>query len=137
MWTGLMIAIVLVSHSAKIAEGVKDLADQISQGRVPIFAVGGVDSVTIGTNVNRIVEALGEAVKSDGVLVLYDLGSAIMSAEMAIEQLPAEARGRVRLGGAPLVEGAVIAAIEASLGSPLDAVQAAAEGSIAIKKLAP
>lgn len=131
-----MIAIVLVSHSAKIADGVKDLAEQVSQGHVPIFAVGGVDSDTIGTNVNRIETALTEAIKSDGVLILYDLGSAIMSAEMAMESLSPEQRKLIRLSGAPLVEGAVIAAIEASLGHTLEDVNSAAEASANMKKFA-
>lgn len=130
-----MIAIVLVSHSSKIAEGVKDLAEQISQGRVRLFAVGGVDSDTIGTNVSRIASALSEAIKAEGVLVLYDLGSAIMSTEMAMESLSAEQRSRIRLSGAPLVEGAVIAAIEASLGHTLEEVNTAAEASATMKKL--
>lgn len=129
-----MIAIVIVSHSAKIAEGVKELADQISQGKVAIYAAGGVDDQTIGTNVQRIFTALEQAVELDGVLVLYDLGSGVMSAEMAIEMLTPQQRARVCLSSAPLIEGAVVAAIEASLGSPLEAVNAAAEATGTMKK---
>lgn len=129
-----MIAILIVSHSAHIARGVKDLADQISQGKVEIFAVGGVDDNTIGTNVQRIFSALEQAVKAEGVLVIYDLGSAVMSAEMAIEMLMPEQRTRVKLSSAPLVEGAVVAAIEASLDHSLDEVNTAAEATAMLKK---
>lgn len=129
-----MIALLIVSHSAKVADGVKELADQISQGKVMIYAAGGVDDQTIGTNVQRIYEALQQAISAEGVLVLYDLGSAVMSAEMAVEMLTPEQRQRVCLSKAPLVEGAVVAAIEASLGSPLEAVNTAAEATGTMKK---
>jgi len=130
-----MIAIVVVSHSAKVAEGVKELAEQMSQNRVKILAAGGVDEHTIGTNAERIYTALTEAMNDNGVLVLLDLGSAAMSAQFAVEMLPAEQQGRVRLSQGPLVEGAIIAAIEASGGNDLDTVNAAAEAAAQLPKL--
>lgn len=130
-----MIAIVLVSHSYDVAKGAKDLADQMSQGRVNVFAAGGVDETTIGTNVERILQALTDALNPEGVLVLLDLGSAVMSAQMAIEMLPEEDQGCVTLSDAPLVEGAIIAAVEASIGRDIEQVKAAAEATGSMRKL--
>lgn len=131
-----MIGIVIVSHSSKIADGVKELADQMSQGRVAVAPAGGVDDETIGTNAERIHEAIRQAQSGDGVLVLLDLGSAVMSAQMAIEMLPEEEQATVRMSEAPLVEGAIIATVEASLGHDLDKVNAAAEAACSMRKLA-
>ena len=115
-----MISIVIVSHSAKVAAGVKELTGQMTQGRVRIFAAGGLDSETLGTNVETILQALTAADNPDGTLVLMDLGSAILSAETALELLPLEMRPRVRFCAAPLVEGAIAAGVQASLGSDLE-----------------
>ncbi|HEC23276.1 MAG TPA: PTS-dependent dihydroxyacetone kinase phosphotransferase subunit DhaM [Chloroflexi bacterium] len=130
-----MIGIVIVSHSPKVAEGVKDLADQMSQKRVKVVAAGGVDDQTIGTNAERIYNALLEAYSDDGVLVLLDLGSAVMSAQMAIEMLPEDKQNKVVLSEAPLVEGAIVAAVEASIGNDLAKVNAAAEAASTMRKL--
>lgn len=129
-----MIGIVIVSHSHKVAEGVKELADQMTQNRVKVLAAGGVDDKTIGTNAERIHAALVNADEGDGVLVLLDLGSAVMSAQIAIEMLPEENRERVVLSEAPLVEGAIMAAVEASIGRSLSEVNAAAEAASTIRK---
>lgn len=131
-----MIGIVIVSHSPKIAAGVKDLADQMTQGRVKIVAAGGLDDDTIGTNAERIHAALVEAAGDGGTLVLVDLGSAVMSAQAAIEMLPDADRARVSLSNAPLVEGAVVAAVEASIGKSLSEVRSAAESASEFDKLA-
>lgn len=130
-----MIALVLVSHSHEIATGTKALADQMSQGRVAILAAGGVDDETIGTNVERIQQALLQGLEADGVLVLLDLGSAVLSAQMAVEMLDDAQQARILLSEAPLVEGAVIAAVEASLGRDLQTVNTAAEAAHTMKKL--
>lgn len=130
-----MIGIVIVSHHPKIAEGVKDLAKEMTQGKVTIAAAGGVDDTAIGTNVERIYQAILTASSDDGVLVLMDLGSAVMSAQAAIEMLPEEDRSRVRLSNAPLVEGAIVAAVEASIGNDLAQVNEAAEKACTIDKL--
>ena len=122
-----MVALVIVAHSAKLAEGVRELAAQMTQGRVPIFAAGGVDDDILGTNAERIRSALEAALAVDEqVLVLMDLGSAVLSARMAIDLLPEEARPRIRLSQAPLVEGAVVAAVEASIGKGVDEIETSA-----------
>ncbi|MBO9360642.1 MAG: PTS-dependent dihydroxyacetone kinase phosphotransferase subunit DhaM [Thermoflexus sp.] len=122
-----MVALVIVAHSAKLAEGVKELADQMVQGRVPIFAAGGLDAHTLGTNVEGIRKALEAALsQADEVLVLMDLGSAVMGTKMAVEMLPEEIRSRILLSQAPLVEGAIVAAVEAAIGKGAAEVEASA-----------
>lgn len=130
-----MIGIVIVSHSPKIAEGVMELADQMTQQRVRVIPAGGVDDNTIGTNAERIYDAIRRADSGDGVLVLLDLGSAVMSAQIAVEMLDEEARHSVQLSEAPLVEGAILAAVEASLGHDLETVRIAAEAACTMQKL--
>lgn len=117
-----MVSLVIVSHSARLAQGVKELVEQVAQGRVRVFAAGGLDADTLGTNVETILQALTEADNPSGTLVLVDLGSAVLSAEAALELLAPEMRARARLCAAPLVEGAVAAGVQASLGSDLDVV---------------
>jgi len=122
------VGLVLVSHSARLAEGLAELAAQMAPS-VALVAAGGTDDGGIGTSFDRITAALGEADSGDGAVVLCDLGSAIMTAETALEFLDDDARGRVRLVDAPLVEGAVAAAVAAETGAPLDEVVRAAESA--------
>ncbi len=131
-----MVGIVIVAHSAKLAEGVKDLADQMGQGRVLIAAAGGLDDTTIGTNMERILAAIEAVDQPDGVLVLMDLGSAVMSTEMAVEMLLPEQQSKVLLSEAPLVEGAIAATVEASIGKSLAEVDAAARAVVRTPKVA-
>lgn len=130
-----MIGIVIVSHSPLIAEGVKELASEMTQGRIKILSAGGLDDTTIGTNTERIYRALLEANTSDGVLVLADLGSAVLSSQAAIEMLPEADQKHVLISNAPLVEGAIVAAVQASIGETLEAVNAAAEAASTMNKL--
>jgi PTS hybrid protein len=131
------VGLVLVSHSARLAEGVCELAEQVTQGTVRIIAVGGAEDGSLGTNAMAIVAAIESlSDDDDGVVVLVDLGSAVLSAETALDQLDVELRERVRLADAPFVEGAVAAAVESSLDSGLDAVLATAEAARGQGKLA-
>ena len=126
------VGLVLVSHSSRLAEGARELADQVAQGAAPIAAVGGAEDGSLGTNglaIASAIEAMAATDGVDGVLVLMDLGSAVLSAETALEQLADEVRARVRMADAPFVEGAVAAAVEASLGSDLATVAAGAEAA--------
>jgi PTS hybrid protein len=122
------VGLVLVSHSAKIAEGLVDLAAQMADG-VAIVPAGGTDDGGIGTSFDRVTAALDEADSGEGVVVLCDLGSAILTTETALDFLDDEQRGRIRLSDAPLVEGAVAAAVTASAGADVDAVAAAAQAA--------
>ncbi len=130
-----MIGLVLVSHSHRLAEGVRELAEQMSQGRVPIAAAGGLDDETIGTNAERILTAIEAVYQPDGVLVLVDLGSAVMSAEIAREMLDPDWQPNIRLSNAPIVEGAIAAAVAAAMGDSLDTVAATARGALATPKV--
>ena len=129
------VGLVVVSHSAKVAEGVVELAGQMAGG-VRIRPAGGTDDGGIGTDATLIAEAIAAADDGDGVLVLVDLGSAVLSAQLAIDELVEEdTRGRVRIAEAPVVEGAVVAAIQASTGSGLDEVDRAARGAATMSKV--
>ena len=121
------VGLVIVSHSEKLAEGVAELAGQMTQGKVTIAPAGGAEEGVIGTAADKIISALQSANSPDGVLVLLDLGSAILSTEMALELLEGETHGPIQLSYAPIVEGAVAAALEASLGRSLSQVRQAAE----------
>ena len=129
-----MVGIVLVSHSHLLAMGLQQMVVQMSQSRVKITTAGGVDDETFGTNAERIFQAIQEADSPDGVLVLLDLGSALLSTQIAVEMLSPDQQNRVRLCDAPIVEGAVAAAIEASLGHPLEEVVKAAKAAGANQK---
>jgi phosphoenolpyruvate---glycerone phosphotransferase subunit DhaM len=123
----LAVGIVIVSHSARLAEGVAELATQMAQNGVTITAAGGTDDGSIGTSMEKVRYALQQSASPDGTLVLLDLGSAVMVTEMAVEMLGEDERQRVIISTAPLVEGAVLAAVEASAGSSLQEVAEAAE----------
>jgi len=121
-----VVGIVLVSHSKAVAEGTRELASQMTQGAVRIAAAGGTTEGDLGTSADLIQQAIDDVYSDDGVLVIMDLGSAVMSTEVALEFLPEERRQHVHLSDAPFVEGAVVAAVEASIGKSLGEVAAAA-----------
>ncbi len=132
-----MVGIVIVSHSWKIADGVRDLALEMAANHSGIVAAGGLDDdvKSIGTDAEKIMKAIIAADNAgghDGVAILADIGSGIMSAETAIELLSESDNEdykniKVKIADAPIVEGAICAAVEASGGSDLEAVIAAAE----------
>lgn len=130
-----MIGIVIVSHSATLANGVRELVEQMTQGVVPVAVAGGIDDPEnpIGTDAFKVQQAIETVFSEEGVLVLMDLGSALLSAETALEFLTEEQRARVRLSEAPLVEGALAAAVQATAGSDIDQVLAEARGALAGK----
>ncbi|GCE05910.1 dihydroxyacetone kinase phosphoryl donor subunit DhaM [Dictyobacter aurantiacus] len=121
------VSIVIVSHSARLAEGVAELAEQMSMGEVTIAVAGGTDDGSVGTSLDKVIAALQKASNPEGTLVLLDLGSAVMVTEMALEQLDPSERQNIIISTAPLVEGAVLAAVEASAGSTLAEVAEAAD----------
>jgi PTS hybrid protein len=127
------VGLLIVSHSRKVAEGVRELAEQVAQGHVPIAEVGGMADGSLGTNADAIREAADELASAsvDGVAVLVDLGSAVLSAETALEGF----RTPFRLCNAPLVEGAIVAAVQASIGSDLASTVAAAEAASTLQKV--
>jgi phosphoenolpyruvate-protein phosphotransferase/dihydroxyacetone kinase phosphotransfer subunit len=128
-----VVGIVIVSHSEELAQGVVTLAREMGGAELAIEAAGGTDEPgVLGTDAERVRAAIERTMSPDGVLVLMDLGSALMSAEFATELLDDPA-GKVILSEAPLVEGAVAAAASASGGASLDEVAAEARGALAMK----
>lgn len=126
-----MVGIVIVSHSEKVAEGVKELALQMAPDAC-IVAAGGRPDGSIGTDVGKIITAIEEVQQGDGVVILVDLGSAVMSSEMAIEMV--ENPENIKIVDGPLVEGAIVGTLEASVNSKLKDVIAVIEEARTAKK---
>ncbi|HJS28180.1 MAG TPA: phosphoenolpyruvate--protein phosphotransferase [Anaerolineales bacterium] len=130
-----MVGIVIVSHSRTLAEELVKLAKQVSEADFPIAFAGGAgpDHQEFGTDALDILEAVQSVYSEDGVLVLMDLGSAILSTELALELLPPEMRPNIRLSPCAIVEGAISAAVQSSLGSSVESVFAEAQRSLVAK----
>ena len=128
-----VVGLVIVSHSARLAEGVAELALQLG-GEAPVVAAGGLAEGGLGTSIELIEQAVRAADRGAGVVILADLGSAVLTVKLLLDgadDLP----GPIVLADAPLVEGAVSAAVAASAGADLDAVRAAAEEARTFRKL--
>jgi phosphocarrier protein FPr len=132
-----LIGLVLVSHSSSIAEGLRDMVAQVAGAEVPVATAGGTDDGRLGTSAPRIVVAIRSTLDAgaDGILILLDLGSAALSLELALEEFDDDERARLRVSEAPLVEGAVLAAVQASVGATLDEVEEAAAGASTMTKM--
>jgi dihydroxyacetone kinase phosphotransfer subunit len=135
-----LVSLVLVSHSATLVEGLRDMVAQVAGSDVRVAIAGGTEDGRLGTSAPRIADALRTAIgesaeRADGVLVLLDLGSAALSLELALEDLTPEDRAIVRVSSGPLVEGAVMAAVQASIGASLDEVAQAAAGAGSLPKV--
>jgi phosphoenolpyruvate---glycerone phosphotransferase subunit DhaM len=126
-----IVSLVLISHSDSIVYGLKELLQQVEPD-VSIAIAGGFEE-GIGTDVFEIKEAIESVYTNTGVVVLFDLGSALLNAEMAIEML--EQKEQIRLADAPLIEGAYAALVEAGCGGSLDEVVKAAESVKHFKKI--
>jgi dihydroxyacetone kinase phosphotransfer subunit len=121
------VGIVIVSHSPLVAEGAAQMVREMVGEEVPLAHCGGNPDGGLGTSVEKIMAAIDAAWSEMGVAILVDLGGAETNSEMAIEMLPADRQARVVVCNAPIVEGAVMAATEASSGSSLDQVRRTAE----------
>ncbi len=129
-----MIGIVVVSHSPALAHAAVDLARQMVSGDGPVIEVAAGAGGRLGTDATDVAAALRRAASPDGVLVLMDLGSAVLSAELAAELVPDV--GHLRLCPAPLVEGLVAAVVRAAGGASLDVVAREAEAALLPKTTA-
>jgi phosphocarrier protein FPr len=129
-----MVGIVLVSHSRALAEAVQELVRSMTGPSLPLAVAAGAGEThkELGTDAVEIAEAIVSVKGPDGVLVLMDMGSAILSSETALDLLDASFRGMVRFCAAPFVEGAVASGVTANLGAPLDEV--CAEAIAALKQ---
>lgn len=129
--------LVLISHSGKLVEGLREMVAQVAGDEVAVATAGGTEDGRLGTSAPQIAAALRGVLANgaDDALVLLDLGSAALSLELALEELEDADRARVRVSEAPLVEGAILAAVQASIGASIDDVAAAADGASAMAKL--
>lgn len=131
-----MISLVLVSHSRPLAQALLELLRQFAQCevKIAIAAGAGPDHLDFGTDAAEIAQAIQSVYSPEGALVLMDMGSAVLSAEMALDFLPKEIRQRTLLCPAPLVEGAFIAAVQAGVGSDLETVAQEAQRALLPKE---
>ncbi len=119
-----MVGLVIVSHSRELANALLHLVKQVTSSNIPIAVAAGVGNnrAEFGTDAVEISEAISAIFSEDGVIVMMDLGSAVLSAQMASELLPPEISERIRFCAAPLVEGCIAAAVQIGLGSDMETV---------------
>ncbi|HEY5703953.1 MAG TPA: phosphoenolpyruvate--protein phosphotransferase [Terrimicrobiaceae bacterium] len=131
-----MVGLVLVSHSRALAVAVRELVLSMSGPKLPVAIAAGTgrDRAELGTDATEILESINAVMGDEGVLVLLDIGSAILSAETALDFLEDSQRAKVRCCGAPFVEGAVAAGVLAALGSTLEEVSKEAEKALRHKE---
>lgn len=130
------VGIVLVSHSPAVAGSVAEMAAELAGPEVAIEAAGGTDDGRFGTSIELIAAAVRAADSGDGVCVLMDMGSSVLTAKTLLEDLEDEDGAPVvQLADAPFAEGAVAAAVLASTGQDLDTVVASAEQAWSMRKL--
>jgi len=130
-----MVGIVLVSHSPKIAKGILELITQMAPNYEQVVACGGTSEGEIGTDPAAIMTGIEQVNKGDGVVILVDIGSAIMSAEMALDLLEGDTLSNIIVADGPIVEGGLNAAVSASIGSCFEDVVAAIEDARTLSKL--
>jgi phosphoenolpyruvate---glycerone phosphotransferase subunit DhaM len=129
----MVVGLVLVSHSAALAGGAAELAGQLTAGRVPVVAAGGTGDGRLGTDPELIAAAIAAADRGQGVLLIPDLGSAVLTTRTVLDDREPDA-ARAVLVDAPFVEGAVAAAAAAAAGLDLDQVADAAREAREIPK---
>jgi len=131
-----VVGIVIVSHSKKVAEGIAELSMQMAGPNQKIVSAGGMEDGGIGTDAVRISEAIRMADTGEGVVILVDLGSAVLSANLAIELLEeAGVKIDAKIADAPVMEGSISAAVQAFIGGNIDEVIEAAELAREVLKL--
>ena len=131
-----MITILVVSHSKALAEGAVELAKEMADNELVIKAVGGLADGSIGTDAVRIMEALYSVYTEEGVLVFVDLGSSVLSTQMAIDLLgDKKMKEHIHLVNAPLVEGTIVAALQGSMGEPVESIIKEAKTAWKLNKL--
>ncbi len=127
------IGVVLISHSELIANGLKDLVNEMNDGSVPVIAAGGTGDGRIGTNPVLIQEALESLDEScDHILIYADLGSSIISACTALDEISdenEELADKIKLVNAPMIEGALAGVVQATITDNVDEVIAASEAA--------
>ena len=118
-----MVSLVLLSHSPDIVSGVRDLALEMAPN-ANICIAGGNGSEGLGSDYELIKRTIEEAYTDDGVVILYDLGSSAMTASLVLDELGESWRSNIKMMNAPLVEGAIVAAVEIASGASLAEIEA-------------
>lgn len=126
-----MVGIVIVSHSQKLAEGVVEVSRMMAED-VPIADAGGLEDGSFGTSYDKIKAAIDAVYSPDGVVVLADMGSAVMTVEIVLEDMKSE---NIKILNCPLVEGAVLAAVESQKGFTLEKLAATVERAHPVKQV--
>lgn len=116
------IGVVIVSHSEYIANGLKDLVNEMNDGTVPVIAAGGADGGRIGTSAIRIQNAIESLEDCDHILIYADLGSSVLSAETAIDIVDEDLAEKVQIVEAPIVEGALAGVVQATISDDVNEV---------------
>ncbi len=130
-----MLGIVIVSHSSKIAEGVVDLCYEMVGDNIKIIAAGGTNDGRIGTDPIKIKKAIEKAYGGDGVVILADIGSSFMNADIAKELLEEEIREKTIVLDTPIVEGSIGVAVQASVSNDINKILELAEEARITKKI--
>jgi PTS hybrid protein len=126
--------LILVSHSARLVEGLADLVSQVAGPHVRVAAIGGASDGSLGTDGGRVLEALERGAPA-GAVVLMDIGSSVLAVRAALAELSDEQCAGLAVVDAPLVEGAIAAGVAASAGCDLATVAGAAEEARGAVKL--
>ena len=116
------IGVVIVSHSEYIANGLKDLVNEMNDGSVPVIAAGGADGGRIGTSAIRIQNAIESLEDCEHILIYADLGSSVLSAETAIDIIDEDLAEKVQIVDAPIVEGALAGVVQATISDDVEEV---------------
>lgn len=116
------IGVVIVSHSEYIANGLRDLVNEMNDGTVPVIAAGGADGGRIGTSAIRIQNAIESLEDCDHILIYADLGSSVLSAETAIDIVDEDLAEKVQIVDAPIVEGALAGVVQATISDDVNEV---------------
>ncbi|OUO29142.1 dihydroxyacetone kinase phosphoryl donor subunit DhaM [Eubacterium sp. An3] len=116
------IGVVIVSHSEYIANGLKDLVNEMNDGSVPVIAAGGADGGRIGTSAIRIQNAIESLEDCEHILIYADLGSSVLSAETAIDIVDEDLAEKVQIVDAPIVEGSLAGVVQATISDDVEEV---------------
>lgn len=121
-----MYGFILVSHSQKIAQGVKELIEQMvnDTDQLKVMACGGTEDGEIGTSTPMVQAAIEDLKETQHIFIFTDIGSSTMSSEMAVEMIEDEAlASKVSILDKPIVEGAFEAAVNASVGQSVEEIE--------------
>ncbi len=117
-----LIGLILVSHSEKITEGIKDLVVEMTKDAVPIISAGGTSDGRLGTSADKVMDAINELSNCNNILIFTDIGSSIMSSEIALDLVDEELKNKCILVDAPMVEGAFVAGVQSMVSDDVELV---------------